>query len=212
MALTQQVAIGRQQSAVALNPVDFDNAISTQGVVLEHWRSMRCPIGMTDLHDGRRPEGHDHALCNNGFIYTLAGRVRALFTGNSDSLKITDVGTLDGSVVQATFNRHYEDAPGCVGPELHVAVFDRFYLDDEKIVVPQWQTFESHISGRERLQYPAVAVQDLMDSDGRRYTEDVDFEVDDDGRVVWTGSERPGYDPGLQRGQSQPKTPAVSSP
>jgi hypothetical protein len=191
-----QVALGRQQSAVSLNPLDFDNAIATQGVKLVHWRSMRCPVGMTDLYDGRRADGHDHDNCNNGFIYTEVGEVATLFTGNSENLQLTDIGTIDGSTVQTTFQRHYEGTKD----DVHIAVFDRFYLTDPKILVPQWQTFEAHITGRDRLQFPAVVVQDLMDSDGRVYVQDRDFDIVD-GFIVWTGSNRPRYDAGAQKGQ-----------
>jgi hypothetical protein len=195
MALTQQVAIGRQQSAVSLNPLDFDNAVATQGVKLVHWRSMRCPVGMVDLHDGRRGEVHDHDDCNNGYIYTQAGSVVSLFTGNSDEVKQADMGSVDGSVVQATFERFYDQTT----EDVHVAMFDRFYLDDEKIVVPQWQVFESHITGKDRLQYPVVSVQDLMDADGKRYQQGTDFDVVG-GFIVWTSNNRPRFDPVRKRG------------
>lgn len=173
----------------------FDQAIQSQGVRLVHFRAMRCPVGMVDMYDNRRPE-HDHSGCSNGFVYTKAGELTALFTGNDRSTGATDVGFMDGSTVKVTAQRFYD---GTEKP-VHVTNFDRFYLAEDSILVPTWQLFEANISGREKLQFPVMEVQDLMDSTGKRYEQGADFEVQG-GYIQWIGQNRPTYDPARERGQ-----------
>ena len=173
----------------------FDDAIRSQGVKLLHYRAMRCPVGLIDRYDNRRPD-HDHSGCSNGFIYTKAGDLTALFTNNNKAPRQNDVGVVDGSTVQVTIQRFYDDT---VEP-VYAAPFDRFYLNEEKIVVPTWQLFEANITGKEKLQFPAVKVQDLMSADGRKYTEGVDFQVKG-GYIQWVSENRPTYDASRNKGQ-----------
>lgn len=162
----------------------FDDAVRSQGVRLVHYSAMRCPIGMTDMDELRRPHP-DHSGCTNGFLYTKIGTITALFTGNSKHKNLEDVGFYDGSTVQVTLPREYDDPPG---EPIFVAPFDRFYLEEESLVVPIWQQFIHHESGRDRLKYPAVKVQTLIDSAGIRYFQGSDFTITD-GELRWIGNQ-----------------------
>lgn len=184
-----------ERMGVSFDVDAFDDAINSQGVKLLHYRAMRCPVGLIDRYDNRRPD-HDHSGCSNGFIYTKAGDLTSLFTSNSKAPKTTDMGTFDGSTVQVTVQRFYDNTTDPV----YIAPFDRFYLNEERIVVPTWQLFESSITGKEKLQFPVVEVQDLMSADGRVYSEGTHFVVRG-GFIVWTGSERPAFDASQNRGQ-----------
>jgi hypothetical protein len=156
-----------------------------------HYRSMRCPVGMTDADDVmRRPHEH-HADCSNGFVYTQAGTVTCSFLGNgkdSPSSRTTAASTGHG--------------PGHVPPHLRrqadytpvqMCQFDRLYLKEESITVVNWHTFAAHVTGIDRLQFPVVHVQDLMDANGNRYTEGLDFAVRG-GQINWTDGHGPGID------------------
>lgn len=180
--------------AVSFDVEAFDDLIQSQGVKLIHFRAMRCPVGLVDRYDNRRPE-HDHSGCSNGFIYTKAGELTASFMGSGASVETLDTATVDGSSVQVTCQRFYD---GTEEP-VHIAPFDRLYLAEEGIVVPTWQLFESHITGKEKLQFPVNYVQDLMDNEGKRYIEGTDFKVEG-GYIVWTGSNRPRFDAVRQKG------------
>ena len=114
----------------------FDEAIRTQGIKFVHYRSMRCPVGLTDRDDMRRPHP-DHSGCQNGFIYTRAGVITILFTGNSAAEKREDYGVLDGSSVSVSIPRHYDDTT----EPCYLPTYDRMYLDDDSIIVPNWQLF-----------------------------------------------------------------------
>jgi hypothetical protein len=105
-----------------------------------------------------------------------------------------DTGLLDGSTVNATAPRFYDDSPD----SFHPLPFDRFYLAEESILVPQWQLMEVSPTGRDKLSFPAVQVQDLVDSSGKRYRENEHFTIND-GNIVWTKG--PGLDPETDRGR-----------
>jgi hypothetical protein len=89
-----------------------------------------------------------------------------------------------------TFQRYYEDGNKT---EIFIAPYDRLYLDDETLVVPHWELYETSPTARDRLSFPVVHVQDLMDSDGNSYAEGTDFEVRG-GYIHW-GDRRPRVDP-----------------
>lgn len=190
--------------SVSFRPADFDQAIGQHGVRLEHWRAMRCPVGMVQLGDNRRPK-HDHSGCSNGFHYTRVGQLVCLFTSNDEAFKQHDVGTLDGSTVQATPQRFYTETD-CDGnvrvleEPVSIAPFDRFYLTEESITVPHWQLFEASIDGNDRLDYPVVRVHELMDSDGKFYDVGEDFDIKS-GWIRWRPGKTPRWDAERNRGQ-----------
>lgn len=163
----------------------FDRAIRSQGVRLVHYRALRCPVGMTDIGDNRRPHP-DHSGCSNGFLYFKAGVCTALFTGNSKHKNPAEIGFYDGSTAQVTFPTHYDDSEDAV----IVAPFDRFYLEEDAITVPMWQLFLHHETGQDRLKYPVIKVEQLVDSRGEKYNQDQDFVVTD-GQIQWLGGRRP---------------------
>lgn len=168
---------------ISFDPIAFDAALRSQGVQLEHYSAVRCPVGMTDIDDARRPHP-DHSGCTNGFLYTKVGTITALFVNNSKQRSPDDMGFYDGSTVQVSFPRTYDDPEGT--PFL-VAPFDRFYLAEPSIVVPTWQLFLHHDSGIDRFKYPVEKVSILVDAAGVRYTEGDDFKVKA-GAVEWLGT------------------------
>lgn len=178
--------------ATGLDASAFDDAIRSQGVQLVHFRAMRCPVGLIDRYDSRRPH-EDHAGCSNGHIYTLAGVVTCLFTGATDEQKSNDIGFIDGSTVQVTAPRFYDDPV----EEVQVAPFDRFYLQEEAVTVPHYELVEAHATGHDKLSFPVVEVFDIMDSSGRRFDAG-DFEVRD-GQLHWLNG-GPGFDASKNKG------------
>lgn len=161
----------------------FDQAVVTSGVRLVHYRALPCPIGMTDVNDNRRSH-EDHSGCSGGFIYKKCGTVTALFTSNSKNKRSEDAGFIDNATVQITTPRHYDDP--AEKPFL-VAPFDRFYLDEEALVVPMWERYLHSSTGYDRLKFPVVNVEDLYDNRGREYQQNVDFTVEN-GQIVWKGN------------------------
>lgn len=191
----QDIGMQFSNAQVLFDPEAFDEAIRSHGVLFAHWRGMKCPVGIVDIGDSRRPHD-DHSGCSNGFIYTMAGTMTCLFGGNNTQPQFQEMGILDGSNVNVTLPRFYDND----GSPVYVAPFDRLYLAEESIVVVDWQLHEAHITGKDRLNHPVVKVQDLIDTQGIRYTEGRDFEIQG-GQIVWTATgSRPVFDPDSDKG------------
>lgn len=179
--------------AVEFDIEAFDNLTRNQGVLLTHWRAMRCPIGMTDMYDDR--QNHGTHSCSNGFIYSMAGKVTCQFVSNSDNDRQVDAGLIDGSTVQCSAPRYYDDKET---EPVHIVPFDRFYLDDETITVVNWQLAQHNLSGIDKMRYPVVMVELLIDNQGIEYKQGIDFNVSN-GVIVWTGK-RPAFDLEAEKG------------
>jgi len=171
---------------VAFDIEAFNEIIRSQGVKLVHYRAMRCPVGMTQMDDIRRPHPH-HEGCFNGFMYEKVGCITALFTSNNKKKSLEDVGFVDFSSVQSTFPQNYDESE----EKFVVAPFDRFYLDESETKVVMWQLFQHHESGLDRMKYPVECVHGpIVDARGEKYHENQDFTVKN-GVIQW-GSRRPG--------------------
>jgi hypothetical protein len=181
---------------VSFDPDAFDGFIRSQGVQMVHYRSMRCPVGMTDPDDTMRRAHEHHEDCSNSFVYTKAGEITCSFLSNQKESNFQDYGRLDGSTVQVTFPRFYDDKPET---PVQMCQFDRLYLKEEAITVVNWHTFAAHASGVNRLQFPAAEVHDLMDASGRRYAEGIGFTLRK-GQIVWADGQGPGVDPKTGKG------------
>lgn len=192
---------GFQGDAHSFDVEGFNDAIRSQGVPLVHYRAMVCPIGLQDKDDQLRRTHIDHPGCSGGYLYKKIGCITALFVGQSTDPSFEDIGMLDGSTVNASFPRNYEDTEAAV----YVVKFDRFYLADEKILWPQWELVEHNpVSNRDRLHFPARKVEHLIDNQGNEYKECEDFDVDAEGQIKWRdGGRSPGFDmnTGTQRGR-----------
>lgn len=174
------------------DPVAFDAMLRGNGVVMEHHRAIRCPLGVTDRFDARAHG--EHSTCSNGFIYRYVGDVTVAFTSNSTSSRLDSIGVMDGSTVQVTVPRTYDGSTD----EFAVQIYDRMFLKELAAVSVNTQLMETHITGVDRLQYKAVKIEHVIDANGVEYG-DNDFTVEN-GNIVWTGDHRPPFDPKIQRG------------
>lgn len=191
--LPQTIQLDLPENEIRFDVGAFDQAIKSHGIRFKHWRAMRCPAGLIDPKDIRRPHP-DHAGCSNGYIYTLAGTMTCVFTGNSMSSHSEDPGLVVSAQAQITLPRTYD----CSEEEVRVAPFDRLYLDECCLTVSFWQLFESNATGVDKLNFPVVQVIDLIDANLRRYDQGTSFTVED-GKLVWS-ADRPFFDAERQRG------------
>jgi hypothetical protein len=183
------------QDVVQMDVGYVDNVIQGQGVSFLHYRAIPCPVGLGDPGDIRHTHS-DHTNCSNGFIYELAGEVVCFFSGNGKSFQWQDIGMVSDASVQVTVPRYYIDRPG---EEALLSPFDRLYLKEASALVVTFQKFEHNQSGMDRLHYPIVEVESIIDSNGVKYTSS-DF-VLESGQIKWTGYNRPAMDPKTNRGQ-----------
>lgn len=177
----------------------FDRGIRSQGVNMVHHRAIICPLGITDKNDTLRHAHPPHPGCSNGVLYKPIGIVRGLFVDNSANEKDNDIGTTDGSTARCTFPRHYDEVL-CPGDnakprQIYVGTGDRFYLDERESNI-LWLTrelVEHSISGKDRLRFPAVEVENLIDNRLVEYRCGEHFDINENGELVW----RQGMDPGM---------------
>lgn len=189
---TPRVDLNLPEEELGFDPAAFDTMIRGNGVLMQHYRAIRCPIGVTDIFD---PRTHtNHSQCSNGFIYKHAGDVTVSFSGNSTSSRLQVMGIMDGSTVQVTVPRTYDDSD----KEFAVQIYDRLFLKELATTSVNTQLIESSITGTDRLQYKAVEVEHVIDSHGAEYVPG-DFEIQD-GNVVWSKDRRPPFDPKTNRG------------
>jgi hypothetical protein len=180
--------------AVTFDIRSQDQFIAGIGVPLLHYKAMICPVGGQDVSDGRST--HDeHPGCSNGYIYEYAGTVIGSLQQMGATTSLTDVGLLDGSTVQVTFERFYDDKPNT---QVYVQLYDRFYIKDLVVLVPNTQKVEAHITGLDRFTYKLEKVESIIDENSVRYSPS-DYIIQD-GKLQWVGDHRPGYDPKLNRG------------
>jgi hypothetical protein len=155
-----------------------------------------APIGAVDVDDVRSHADHD--ICSNGRIYEVAGDLDVVFTNNQTVTSLEDFGVMDGSTVQVTCSRIYDN-----GNPVHVQAHDRFFIKNFSGSRVTSERFEHNQANLDRLQFPALTVDLVIDSHGERYYQDIDFVVDK-GCIRWTTQHRPGYDPEQERGDVAP--------
>lgn len=183
------------REAVHMDVAYLEGFVDGQGVPFEHFRALPCPIGRDDPFDVRRVH-EDHSGCSNGHIYERVGVMTCTFTGNSKSIQQMDMGLVTGATVQLTLPRFYDSD---TSKEVSVAPLDRLYLSKQVASVVGTQLFEHNISGKDRLKYPIVLVESLIDNQGNKYTQGEHFDVVG-GQIAWRGTSQPGMNPATKRG------------
>jgi hypothetical protein len=180
--------------AVSFDVEAFDQLISSHGVTVEIYSATICPLGSRDPDDAHSHMGHHE--CSNGFIYTFCGEVEASFLGNTSSPNFQGYGISDEASASMTVKRFY-DCPA--GKPVLIGHYYRLYIKDNPVVVTNSEIIEHHQSGTDRLSYPLVEVQNVIDARGRTYSEGADFCVEE-GLLKWYPNKGPGYDTKLGRG------------
>ncbi len=181
--------------AVNLDLDAQDKFIRSIGVEFLHYEAVICPVGVGDMMD-TRPSHHDHNECSNGYIYRFAGVVSASFTSNSATSSLSDVGMIDGSVVNVTFPRFYNDSPE---KRVYVQIYDRFYIKNQVVLVPNSQLVEAHLTGTDKFTYKIEEVVGaIVDSNNKHYGPS-DYTISD-GKLIWNTGNRPGFNPEINKG------------
>lgn len=187
------------EQAVSFDVAAIDALLRSQGATLEHYAAILCPLGLENKTDIRHT-GHP-GKCHNGFIYKKIGNVVANVTSNSSQQNWSGRGIEDSSSAYVTLPRYYDER--CDGRPLSVPIriqhFDRIYIKDLQVQVVNSEKIEYNQSGVDRLAYPALSVEFLIDANGQEYTCGKDFEVES-GNIVWKENRAPGYNVEAERG------------
>lgn len=187
------------KDAITMDAPAFDDLVHNYGVRFDHYRAIRCPVGLTDENDDRRVHD-DHTGCSNGFIYKCIGRVTAVFTSNATDPKKLEQGFYDGSTVAVTFPRFYDKAYNPDGTfsapcadRVLVRPFDRFYLAEAPdITTAIWDVTHRRNDGTpDRAEFPIVKVDHLVDSNAAWWVQGVHFDIGQYGQIIWRAGQGP---------------------
>jgi hypothetical protein len=178
------------QMQVAMNPQAFEDLIKGKGIRMIHSRPLPCP-NIKDIHAGDHSPACD--MCHNGTLYYGEKEFIGAFFSNSNDRQFQIQGQWDYENVTICIPITYED-----GTDMDVQLYDQISV---KTVTPvrYYQRVEHSQSGIDRLQFPAVKVDQLMDATGKQYYAGIDFEIEE-GNIKWTTQNRPGYDLSIERG------------
>jgi hypothetical protein len=179
----QQTQLPSDQ-AVNFDADAFDSMLRSHGLTLVHWRAMKCPIGLVDKDDERHPHG-EHGECSNGFIYRLVAPITCAVSNNSDNPQVLDIGIVNQANIMVTPPRTYDVLSATGEPlECLLAPYDRMFLAEASITVINWQLFEACGGPTDKMDYPLVHVEQLIDSQGRDLVQGQDFTIDN-GLLRW---------------------------
>lgn len=163
------------REAVDLDPQAIDDLLRGHGLVFVHHKAMKCPVGVVDVDDERHPHG-DHGSCQNGFLYKAVAPMTCAPNSNNDSASVQDIGVLSQATMQVTAPRFYDVCAADGSPlEVHLAPYDKLYLAEESITVPNWQLFEACGGPTDKMDYPLALVEYLVDAQGQDLAEGKDF-------------------------------------
>lgn len=191
-----QIGLNLNEYQISFDKNAFNEFIDSHGITLVHYRALPDPSGMLS-------RGDNHAVnstrqSSDGFLYKKAGECKVLFSNNSNKLNIETEGLIDNATAFITLPQYYSDKPK--EPVL-VYPWDRFYLKDVEVRVINTQLMEANSTGIDRLQYPAICVEILVDANGKQYEQDKDFILTEDGNIKWLTQNRPGWNPKIKRGK-----------
>ena len=184
--------------------VKQDAFVTSLGVLFSHWKAVPSPIGLKDRGDYRRSDSID-TISSNGFIYKKAGCFTATIVSNSNRQKRIDPAIADDSTARMIMPRFYDNlGEPSAGKRIRIAPGDRVYIADPNadVLVPNYQRMDYEDDQDNRPMFPICQIEYVQDSQGREYTENVDFEISQAGNIHWLPSgSNPGIDPDTKKGR-----------
>lgn len=165
------------KNRVDLDPLAFDELITTKGVIIKIYRTTYCP--RVKSVDGGEHE-IDCPLCHgSNFVDLDALETTALIMNQDLEVLQNPEGTIDGNTVMMSFP---------IGVELQY--FTKVELLDFTDIFIQ-RVMRAPDTDVDVLKYNAKRVNILIDFNGTRYYQDQDFKIDVNGNIKWTGLSRP---------------------
>ena len=195
MTTTRKTALPLKINNIGFNYQAQSQFINEHGYLIEHYAATPSPIGLVSRGDYRRPDKLDDDSVN-GFIYNKVGEFNGLIVGNNAQIQMSEA-MLDTSLARLILPMHYVDGT----TEIQLLPGYRIYIKTAKVIVPNYQRVEHNPTHVDILQFPAESVDNLIDSNGVKYTYNTDFGINTDGNIYWiSGGKKPGYHPDSGKG------------
>lgn len=188
---------------IKLNLEAQEQFAKDRGVIFTHWAAMPSPIGLKDRGDYRRPDSLD-TIAENGFIYDKIGEFTGTIVGNNRENKYgpAEGGIYDNSTARLVIPRFYNAKKPSNKKAISLLPGDRIYAKDIELEVDNYQRAEFNPDNTDVLQFPAICVGNLKDSQGKKYTQGRQFKISKLGNIRWIqGKDNPGIDPDTGKGR-----------
>ena len=166
-----------------------------KGICFEHWAAIPSAIGKKDRGDYRRPDSLD-TISEGGFLYKKMGEFVGTIVNNSKrhDFNALEGGIYDNSTARLVIPVKYKKK--CTKKqEISLLPGDRVYAKDMKLKVDNYQEVDYNPNGSDVLQFPALDVIFLRDSNNKEFKCGKDFKINKDGNIKWVqGGNNPGID------------------
>jgi len=166
-----------------IDPKLFNAMLREYGIRIRHEKSTPCPNLKGNIDSGHHRL--NCTLCDNGFVNYDPYEYTAYFQSNTLERVIQAQGFFDPGTALLTVPTLLEDK----NTYIYIHYFDRITLIDfEDRYTELVQKTKGEI---DLLRYQALNVEYLA-TKNVRYEQGQDFEIDDNGNILWISSNRPG--------------------
>ena len=166
----------------------FEQLIKNRGIRFQVWKRALCP-NVNNLDENN----HDPncKLCSNGFIYYGGNTAFGTFSGNSLKTYRNIEGQWQIGQAVVTMQSYLDSESGQPDPENPVCLDNMDKLIAVDYMFRHSERIEHSFATKiDRLRYPALRV-DYVASKNRQFYEGTNFQIDPDGNIMWTGTDRP---------------------
>lgn len=169
--------------------VSFDQLLTNRGIRMLHSKAVPCPNLLTVDDNAHQP---NCPFCdNNGFLHYDEKEIFATFGGNSIQKTFEAHGVWEVGMATVTAPTEYPD-----GTEADFNTYDRLRIPDFTVRLWELKEYEPRPGNMQELRYPIEKVDyasAVVDGEQVFYTVGIDFEINNDGAIVWIAGKEPAY-------------------
>lgn len=181
----------------SIKGVSFDQLLNQRGIRMIHERAAPCPNIITVNNNAHDP---DCTFCdNNGMLHYSEKEIIGVFSGNSIEKTFEAHGVWEIGTAVITMPAEYAD-----GVQADFNTFDRLTLPDFTIRLWELKEYEPRPGNVQKLRYPVHNIEyasSITDGVQKFYTLGVDFNINEDGEIVWISGKEPYYNSATGQGE-----------
>ena len=169
--------------------VSFDQLLTNRGVRMLHSKAAPCPNIQTVDDNAHQP---NCPFCdNNGFLHYDEREIWATFGGNSIQKTFEAHGVWEIGMATVTAPTEYPN-----GDEVDFNTYDRLRIPDFTVRMWELKEYEPRPGNIQNLRYPIQKVDyasSIVAGVQKFYIVGTDFNIDDNGQIVWVEGKQPAY-------------------
>jgi hypothetical protein len=176
--------------------VSFDQLVTNRGIRMMHSKAAPCPNIQTVDDNAHEP---NCPFCdNNGFLHYDEREIWATFGGNSIQKTFEAHGVWEIGMATVTAPTEYPN-----GDEADFNTYDRLRIPDFTVRMWEIKEYEPRPGNIQDLRYPVQKVDyatAIVNNVQKFYLVGVDFNINDDGQIVWIDGKEPAYNTTTEHG------------